>query len=116
MSAVDLSVAPAMKPENLQPTAGRVVVRTKQVKNQVRNVHLPEGVRRAGVHILEAEVLAVGPKRLTITGAELPHQCAQGDTVIMVSVAGWAAETLYDNDEMKNIVILNEEDIAAVVR
>ncbi|CAM9639134.1 unnamed protein product, partial [Ascophyllum nodosum] len=88
----------------LAPLADRVLVRRLVAKAQTAGgVYLPES--KAG-KTNEAEVIAVGPGRLTDGGNTLPVSVAVGDTVLLPEYGG---QTLQLGDE--ELSLFRDDDI-----
>jgi co-chaperonin GroES (HSP10) len=101
----------------IEPTAGRVLVRRNLSEKQKSGLLVPRSALERAAHVIQAVVLEVGPPKLLETGAYRPIQCAVGDTVWYIGPCGWQADTLPDAlPEMKDMVVLNEEDVVAIIR
>lgn len=91
----------------LKPLADRIVAKPTEASETTRGgIILPDSVRERPQ---EAEVIAVGPGRVSETGAKTPLQVKIGDRIIYSKYGG--TEVKLGEHEY---VILREDDILAV--
>jgi chaperonin GroES len=93
---------------NIRPLHDRVVVKRIEQEEQVRGgIIIPDTAKEKPQ---EAEVIAVGPGKLTDEGKRTPMDVKAGDRVLMGKYSG--SEIKLDGDDF---VILREDEILAVV-
>lgn len=92
----------------LRPLGDRVVVKPLQREETTKSgIVLPDTVKEKPQ---EAEVLAVGPGRVTEDGKRAPIDVKVGDRVLFAKYAG--TEFKLDSDDL---LILRDSDILAVI-
>jgi chaperonin GroES len=93
---------------NIRPLHDRVVVKRIEQQEQVRGgIIIPDTAKEKPQ---EAEVVAVGPGKLSEEGKRSPMDVKAGDRVLMGKYSG--SEIKIDNEDY---VILREDEILAVV-
>jgi chaperonin GroES len=93
---------------NIRPLHDRVVVKRIEQEEQVRGgIIIPDSAKEKPQ---EAEVIAVGPGKLSDDGKRAPMDVKPGERVLMGKYSG--SEIKIDNEDY---VILREDEILAVV-
>jgi chaperonin GroES len=93
---------------NIRPLHDRVLVKRVEQQEQVRGgIIIPDTAKEKPQ---EAEVIAVGPGKLTEDGKRSPMDVQAGDRVLMGKYSGSEIK-VEDND----YVILREDEILAVI-
>jgi chaperonin GroES len=93
---------------NIRPLHDRVVVKRIEQQEQVRGgIIIPDTAKEKPQ---EAEVIAVGPGKLSDEGKRSPMDVKAGDKVLMGKYSG--SEIKIDDEDY---VILREDEILAVV-
>jgi len=93
---------------NIRPLHDRVLVKRIEQEEQVRGgIIIPDTAKEKPQ---EAEVIAVGPGKLTDEGKRSPMDVQEGDRVLMGKYSG--SEIKLDGTDY---VILREDEILAVV-
>ena len=93
---------------NIRPLHDRVVVKRMEQGEQVRGgIIIPDTAKEKPQ---EAEVIAVGPGKLSDEGKRAPMDVQRGDKVLMGKYSG--SEIKIDEEDY---VILREDEILAVV-
>ncbi len=93
---------------NIRPLHDRVVVKRIEQGEQIRGgIIIPDTAKEKPQ---EAEVVAVGPGKLTDEGKRMPIDVKAGDRVLIGKYSG--SEIKIDGEEL---VILREDEILAVV-
>ena len=93
---------------NIRPLHDRVLVKRVEQEEQVRGgIIIPDTAKEKPQ---EAEVVAVGPGKLSEDGKRAPMDVKEGDRVLMGKYSG--SEIKIDGNDY---VILREEEILAVV-
>ena len=93
---------------NIRPLHDRVVVKRMEQGEQVRGgIIIPDTAKEKPQ---EAEVIAVGPGKLSDEGKRAPMDVHRGDMVLMGKYSG--SEIKIDEEDY---VILREDEILAVV-
>ena len=93
---------------NIRPLHDRVLVKRVEQQEQIRGgIIIPDTAKEKPQ---EAEVIAVGPGKLTDEGKRSPMDVATGDRVLMGKYSGSEIK-IEDND----FVILREDEILAVI-
>ena len=93
---------------NIRPLHDRVLVKRIETQEQVRGgIIIPDTAKEKPQ---EAEVIAVGPGKLTEDGKRSPMDVQQGDRILMGKYSGSEIK-IEDND----YVILREDEILAVI-
>jgi chaperonin GroES len=93
---------------NIRPLHDRVLVKRVEKEEQVRGgIIIPDTAKEKPQ---EAEVVAVGPGKLTEEGQRNPMDVKTGDRVLMGKYSG--SEIRIDDEDY---VILREDEILAVV-
>lgn len=91
---------------NVKPLADRVLVRRLDQKEEVRGgIIIPDTAKEKPT---EAEVVAVGPGRVTKDGKRIALEIEKGDRVLLGKYSG--TEVKIDGEDF---VILREEDVLA---
>ncbi len=94
---------------NIRPLHDRVVVKRMEQAEQVRGgIIIPDTAKEKPQ---EAEVIAVGPGKLSEDGKRLPMDVQTGDRVLVGKYSG--SEIRIDHQDY---VILREDEILAVVK
>jgi len=92
----------------LRPLYDRIVVRRKDVKEQVRGgIIIPDTAKEKP---MEAEVVAVGKGKVNDEGKQFPLDVKKGDRILIGKYAG--TEIKIDDEEH---LILREEEVLAVI-
>ena len=93
---------------NIRPLHDRVVVKRIETQEQIRGgIIIPDTAKEKPQ---EAEVIAVGPGKLTDEGKRTPMDVQKGDRILIGKYSGSEIKL---NDE--ELVILREDEILAVV-
>ena len=93
---------------NIRPLHDRVLVKRIETEEQVRGgIIIPDTAKEKPQ---EAEVMAVGPGKLTDDGKRSPMDVQEGDRILMGKYSG--SEIKLDGTDY---VILREDEILAVV-
>ncbi len=93
---------------NIRPLHDRVLVKRVETQEQVRGgIIIPDTAKEKPQ---EAEVIAVGPGKLTDDGKRSPMDVKEGDKVLMGKYSGSEIK-IEEND----YVILREDEILAVI-
>ncbi|MFN8177023.1 MAG: co-chaperone GroES [bacterium] len=93
---------------NVRPLADRILIRRIEKDDEVRGgIIIPDTAKEKP---MEAEVVAVGPGRLTKEGKRVALEIARGDRVLIGKYSG--TEVKIGDDEY---VILREEDVLATI-
>ncbi|HAZ15645.1 MAG: co-chaperone GroES [Chlamydiae bacterium GWC2_50_10] len=91
-----------------KPLGNRVLVqRSKQQETLKGGIILPDSAKQKQE---TAEVIAIGPGKLTESGATLPMPVKAGDTILMDKYSG--QEVVLDEEEY---LILKADDIIAII-
>ncbi len=91
---------------NVRPLADRILIRRVEAQDEVRGgIIIPDTAKEKPT---EAEVVAVGPGRVSPDGQRLTLQVTAGDRVLIGKYSG--AEVKIDGDDY---VILREDDVLA---
>jgi chaperonin GroES len=94
---------------NIRPLHDRVVVKRMEEEEQMRGgIIIPDTAKEKPQ---EAEVIAVGPGKLSEEGKRLPMDVQKGDRVLVGKYSG--SEIKIDDQDY---VILREDEILAVVK
>ena len=92
----------------LRPLYDRIVVRRKEAKEQMRGgIIIPDTAKEKPQ---EAEVIAVGPGKLSDEGKRSPMGVKEGDRILVGKYSG--SEIKIDGNDF---VILREDEILAVI-
>ena len=93
---------------NVKPLADRLLVkRVDEVEAQKGGIIIPDTAKEKP---LQAEVVAVGPGRVTDEGKRVSMEIKKGDRVLIGKYSG--TEVKIEGDEY---VILREDDVLAVI-
>jgi chaperonin GroES len=93
---------------NIRPLHDRVLVKRSEQQEQVRGgIIIPDTAKEKPQ---EAEVVAVGPGKLTDDGKRSPMDVKEGDRILMGKYSGSEIK-IEEND----YVILREDEILAVI-
>jgi chaperonin GroES len=93
---------------NIRPLHDRVLVQRSETQEQVRGgIIIPDTAKEKPQ---EAEVIAVGPGKLTDDGKRSPMDVKTGDRILMGKYSG--SEIKIDDTDY---VILREDEILAVI-
>jgi chaperonin GroES len=93
---------------NIRPLHDRVLVQRSETQEQVRGgIIIPDTAKEKPQ---EAEVIAVGPGKLTDDGKRSPMDVQTGDRILMGKYSG--SEIKIDDTDY---VILREDEILAVI-
>ncbi|HXO21740.1 MAG TPA: co-chaperone GroES [Thermoanaerobaculia bacterium] len=94
---------------NIRPLHDRVVVKRMEQEEQMRgSIIIPDTAKEKPQ---EAEVIAVGPGKLSEEGKRLPMDVKKGDRVLVGKYSGSEIKI-----EDQDYVILREDEILAVVK
>ncbi|HEY8503601.1 MAG TPA: co-chaperone GroES [Gemmataceae bacterium] len=95
---------------NLKPIGDRVIVeRFRAEEKTAGGILLPDTAKNKPQR---GKVLAVGPGKLNKDGSRRPMQVKEGDTVVFTS---WAGDEYKDRAQQREILVMHEEDILAVL-
>ncbi|MBW8873567.1 MAG: co-chaperone GroES [Acidobacteria bacterium] len=93
---------------NIRPLHDRVLVKRLETEEQVRGgIIIPDTAKEKPQ---EAEVIAVGPGKLSDEGKRSPMDVKEGDKILMGKYSG--SEIKIDGNDF---VILREDEILAVI-
>jgi len=93
---------------NIRPLHDRVLVKRLETEEQIRGgIIIPDTAKEKPQ---EAEVIAVGPGKLTDEGKRSPMDVKEGDKILMGKYSG--SEIKIDGNDF---VILREDEILAVI-
>ncbi len=93
---------------NVKPLADRLLVkRVDEAETQKGGIIIPDTAKEKPLH---AEVVAVGPGRITEDGKRLTMDVKKGDKILIGKYSG--TEVKIDGGEY---VILREDDVLAVI-
>ena len=93
---------------NVKPLADRLLVkRVDEAETQKGGIIIPDTAKEKP---LQAEVVAVGPGRMTEEGKRLTMDVKKGDKILIGKYSG--TEVKIEGDEF---VILREDDVLAVI-
>jgi len=93
---------------NVKPLADRLLVkRVDEVESRKGGIIIPDTAKEKPLH---AEVVAVGPGRMTEEGKRLAMDVKKGDKILIGKYSG--TEVKIEGDEF---VILREDDVLAVI-
>jgi chaperonin GroES len=93
---------------NVKPLADRILVRrVDEAETQKGGIIIPDTAKEKP---LQAEVVAVGPGRLTDEGKRVNPEVKKGDRILIGKYSG--TEVKIEGDEY---VILREDDVLAVI-
>ncbi len=93
---------------NIRPLHDRVLVKRTETQEQVRGgIIIPDTAKEKPQ---EAEVIAVGPGKLSDEGKRAPMDVKEGDRILIGKYSGSEIK-IEDND----YVILREDEILAVI-
>ena len=93
---------------NVKPLADRLLVkRVDEVESKKGGIIIPDTAKEKPLH---AEVVAVGPGRMTEEGKRLTMDVKKGDKILIGKYSG--TEVKIEGDEF---VILREDDVLAIV-
>ncbi len=93
---------------NIRPLHDRVLVKRLETEEQVRGgIIIPDTAKEKPQ---EAEVIAVGPGKLSDEGKRAPMDVKEGDKILMGKYSG--SEIKIDGNDF---VILREDEILAVI-
>src|SRR5688572_19789628 len=91
---------------NVKPLADRILVRRLEQKEEIRGgIIIPDTAKEKPT---EAEVVAVGPGKVTKHGKRISLEIEKGDRVLLGKYSG--TEVKIDGEDL---VILREEDVLA---
>ncbi len=95
---------------NLKPLGDRVIVERFAPEETTKGgIVLPDSAKNKPQR---GKVVAVGPGKLLKNGDRKPLQVKQGDTVLFTT---WAGDEFKDRQEQREILVMHEEDILAVL-
>ncbi len=93
---------------NVKPLADRLLVkRVDEVESKKGGIIIPDTAKEKP---LQAEVMAVGPGRMTEEGKRITMDVKKGDKILIGKYSG--TEIKIEGDEF---VILREDDVLAIV-
>jgi chaperonin GroES len=93
---------------NVKPLADRLLIkRVDEVETKKSGIIIPDTAKEKP---LQAEVVAVGPGRMTEDGKRITMDVKKGDKVLIGKYSG--TEVKIEGDEF---VILREDDVLAIV-
>jgi chaperonin GroES len=93
---------------NVKPLADRLLIkRVDEVENKKSGIIIPDSAKEKP---LQAEVVAVGPGRMTEDGKRITMDVKKGDKILIGKYSG--TEVKIEGDEF---VILREDDVLAIV-
>lgn len=95
---------------NITPLNDRIVVERSEAEEKTSGgILLPDSAKDKPQ---QGKVLAVGPGRLTKDGQRHPLQVKVGDKVLFTT---WAGDEFKEMEGKKNILLMREEDVLAVL-
>ena len=95
---------------NLKPISDRVIVQRLEAEAKTAGgIVLPDSAQNKPQ---QGKVLAVGPGKLNKDGSRREPQVKEGDTVLFTS---WAGDEYKDHKQDREILVMHEEDILAVL-
>jgi chaperonin GroES len=97
-----------VKIKKVKPLGDRVIVRRSEAKTTKGGIILPDSAQQKPK---QGEVVAVGPGKTDDKGKLHPNSLSVGNQVLFSSYAG----TEFKADDESEYLILNEEDIIAVI-
>jgi len=93
---------------NVKPLADRLLIkRVDEVETKKSGIIIPDTAKEKP---LQAEVMAVGPGRMTEDGKRIAMDVKKGDKILIGKYSG--TEVKIEGDEF---VILREDDVLAIV-
>ena len=93
---------------NVKPLSDRLLIkRVDEVENKKSGIIIPDTAKEKP---LQAEVVAVGPGRMTEDGKRITMDVKKGDKILIGKYSG--TEVKIEGDEF---VILREDDVLAIV-
>jgi chaperonin GroES len=96
--------------KNIQPLADRIVVERSEAQEKTTGgILLPDTAKDKPQR---GKVLAVGPGKPGKDGKPVPLQVKVGDTVLFTT---WAGDEFKDSEGKKQILLMREEDVLAVI-
>lgn len=94
---------------NYQPLGNRLLVERSKVAQTKQGIYLPDSAKETP---REGTIVAMGKGKLLDDGSILPLTVKMGDTVIFGAYSGTEVSS---EDQDKDLIILSEEDILAVI-
>ena len=95
---------------NVKPLGDRIVVqRVEAQEKSAGGIYLPDAAKNKP---LKGKVMAVGPGKMMKDGSRKGMQVKKGDLVLFTA---WASDEFRDTGNNKEILLMREEDILAVV-
>lgn len=94
---------------NYQPLGNRLLVERSKVAQTKQGIYLPDSAKETP---REGTIVAMGKGKLLDDGSVLPLTVQMGDTVIFGAYSGTEVSS---EDQDKDLIILSEEDILAVI-
>lgn len=95
---------------NVKPLGDRIVVqRVEAQEKSAGGIYLPDAAKNKP---LKGKVMAVGPGKMMKDGSRKGMQVKKGDLVLFTA---WAGDEFRDTGNNKEILLMREEDILAVV-
>lgn len=95
---------------NLTPIGDRVIVERLQSEEKTAGgILLPDSAKSKPQ---QGKVLAVGPGRTNKDGSRRAMQVKEGDTVLFTT---WAGDEYKDRKNDREVLVMHEEDILAVL-
>ncbi len=98
----------ALKMKSVKPLGNRVLVKRSEAKTTKGGIILPDSAQEKPK---QGEVVAVGPGKTDEKGKTTAVPLSVGDKVLFTSYAGME----FKSDDDNEYLILNEEDIIAVI-
>jgi chaperonin GroES len=94
----------------LTPIGDRIVVQRQEAEEKTTGgIILPDSAKNKPQR---GKVLAVGPGKLTKKGERRPLQLKVGDTILFTA---WAGDEFKERAQNREILLMREEDVLAVI-
>src|SRR5271168_683835 len=94
----------------IRPLGQRIVVKRFEAEDKTSGgILLPDSAKNKPQ---KGKVIAVGPGKLLKDGTRQPLQVEEGDTVLFTA---WAGDEFKQHGSSDNILLMQEEDVLAVV-
>jgi chaperonin GroES len=95
---------------NIKPLGDRIVVERAEAEDKsAGGILLPDAAKNKPQR---GRVLAVGPGKVRKDGQRTPLQVKEGDMVLFTT---WAGDEFKETEGKKNILLMREEDVLAVI-
>ncbi len=104
-----MEISMALTAKKVKPLGSRVIVKRSEPKTTKGGIILPDSAQEKPK---QGEVIAVGSGKIDEKGKAQPVTLSVGDRVLFSSYSG----TEFKSDDDNEYLILNEEDIIAVIQ